>query len=146
MNTVLLELLARCPSVQVMFDARKPGVVVPAQLAALFHVILRFGYRVHPPIADLEVTDTAISGTLCFGGSYVHCTIPFSAIYAVQGDGEPQLVLPENIPPEVLASLASAPTPSAPAARSRLTSVPQDATGGAVTPPSAAAPFLRVVK
>src|SRR5690242_7242017 len=60
-------LLARGP-VLVHVDARRAEVSVPPRFRADPSLVLRFGHTLSPAIADLEVGDAAISGTLMFAG------------------------------------------------------------------------------
>jgi stringent starvation protein B len=100
-------LLARGP-VLVHVDARRSEVSVPARFRADSSLVLRFGYQLSPAIADLEVDDTAISGTLTFGGQPFRCVLPWTAVYAAMVEGEQRgTVWPEDVPEDVLAGTST---------------------------------------
>jgi stringent starvation protein B len=112
-------LLARGP-VLVHVDARRAEVAVPARFRADPSLVLRFGYKLSPPIGDLTVDDEAISGTLTFAGQPFHCVLPWTAVYAAMVEGEQRgTVWPEDVPEDVLTGggepQAPAPAPPAPA-------------------------------
>jgi stringent starvation protein B len=110
-------LLARGP-VLVHVDARRAEVAVPPRFRADPSLVLRFGFALKPPIADLEVTDDAISGTLTFAGTPFHVVLPWTAVYAAMVEGEQRgTVWPEDVPEDVLTgggeTPAAAPLPVA---------------------------------
>ncbi|NVB84045.1 MAG: hypothetical protein HOV81_37060 [Kofleriaceae bacterium] len=114
-------LLTRGP-VLVHVDARRSEVSVPARFRADPSLVLRFGYTLSPAIADLNVDDDAISGTLTFGGQPFHCVLPWTAVYAAMVEGEQRgTVWPEDVPEDVLTgggdSPAPVPPPAAPEAK-----------------------------
>lgn len=81
-----LQILATGRMMRVTFAA--PLSIVPEHLAdAGGPIMLDFGRRAPTPIDDLEVTAQAISGTLRFGNLYHYCSIPWSAVYAIQAVG-----------------------------------------------------------
>jgi stringent starvation protein B len=95
-------LLGRGP-VLVHVDARRAEVAVPPRFRADPSLVLRFGYSLKPPIADLEVGDDAISGTLTFAGTPFHVVLPWTAVYAAMVEGEQRgTVWPEDVPEDVL--------------------------------------------
>ena len=103
-------LLTRGP-VLVHVDARRAEVDVPARFRADASLVLRFGYSLSPAIADLTVDDTAIGGTLTFGGQPHHCVLPWTAVYAAMVEGEQRgTVWPEDVPEDVLTGSGEAPT------------------------------------
>ena len=104
-------LLARGP-VLVHVDARRAEVQVPPRFRADPSLVLRFGYTLSPAIADLEVDDNAIAGTLTFGGQPFHCVLPWTAVYAAMVEGEQRgTVWPEDVPEDVLTGGGEAPAP-----------------------------------
>jgi stringent starvation protein B len=110
-------LLARGP-VLVHVDARRAEVAVPPRFRADPSLVLRFGYSLKPPIADLEVTEEHVSGTLTFAGSPFHVVLPWTAVYAAMVEGEQRgTVWPEDVPEDVLTgggeTPSSAPLPVA---------------------------------
>src|SRR5438270_13028010 len=72
----LESLLTRGP-VLVHVDARRSEVAVPPRFRADPSLVLRFGYKLKPPIADLEVGEETISGTLTFAGTPFHVILPW---------------------------------------------------------------------
>jgi stringent starvation protein B len=97
-------LLDRGP-ILIHVDSRHEGVDVPARLRGSPRLILRFGYGLTPPIADLTVAEDTLSGTLTFGGVPYTCTVPWRAVYAVMVEGEQRgTVWPEDVPEDVLLS------------------------------------------
>jgi stringent starvation protein B len=65
----------------VHLDARKPGVVVPAQHAKDFHLRLNFSWRYK--IGDLDIGGDKIVGTLSFSGRSFRCEVPWSAVFGI---------------------------------------------------------------
>jgi stringent starvation protein B len=93
--------------VLVHVDARAEGVSVPVHLQGEAKLVLRFGYSLTPPIHDLSVTETSLSGTLTFNGVPHHCVLPWTAVYAVVSEPDHQgMVWPEDVPEDVLAEMA----------------------------------------
>jgi stringent starvation protein B len=104
-------LLTRGP-VLVHVDARRAECSVPPRFRADPSLVLRFGYTLSPAIVDLAVDDTAISGTLTFGGQPFHCVLPWSAVYAAMVEGEQRgTVWPEDVPEDVLTGAGETPAP-----------------------------------
>lgn len=102
-------LLTRGP-VLVHVDARRAEVSVPPRFRADPSLVLRFGYTLSPAIVDLTVDDTAIAGTLTFGGQPFHCVLPWSAVYAAMVEGEQRgTVWPEDVPEDVLTGAGESP-------------------------------------
>jgi len=111
-------LLARGP-VLVHVDARRAEVAVPARFRADASLVLRFGYNLTPAIADMEVNDEIIAGTLTFGGQPFRCVLPWTAVYAAMVEGEQRgTVWPEDVPEDVLTGSGDAPGGEAPATQS----------------------------
>lgn len=68
----------------IMFDARQPGVDVPADLAHNVDLLLNFSFRFEP--ADLQVNGWGLRATLTFNGQPYRCAVPWLAIHgASQG-------------------------------------------------------------
>jgi stringent starvation protein B len=102
------QLLEQGP-ILVHIDARADGVEVPEQFRHQARLVLRFGYRLSPPIVDLDVGEEAIRGTLTFGGQPFPCAVPWSALYAVIAESDGQgTVWPEDVPDEILEELGMA--------------------------------------
>jgi stringent starvation protein B len=118
-------LLARGP-VLVHVDARRSEVSVPPRFRADPSLVLRFGYTLSPAIADLTVDDTAIGGTLTFGGQPFRCVLPWTAVYAAMVEGEQRgTVWPEDVPEDVLTGGGEAPAPLPAAQQQQADAVPQ---------------------
>lgn len=102
-----LEALLEQGPVLIHVDPRRPGVAVPTRFASDPGLRLRFGYGLSPAIVDLVIDDEHVGGTLSFGGVPFHCVLPWSAIYAVQIDGDSKgSVWPDDVPDVVLAHAA----------------------------------------
>jgi stringent starvation protein B len=102
-------LLGRGP-VLVHVDARRAEVSVPTRFRADASLVLRFGYNLQPAIADLEISDAGITGTLTFGGNPHLCVLPWTAVYAAMVEGEQRgTVWPEDVPEDVLTGSGDAP-------------------------------------
>jgi stringent starvation protein B len=86
-------------------DARRTGVLVPAQHADDPHLRLNLSYRYGIP--DLVIDDRRVQATLSFRGQPFRCQLPWSAIFGItsQVSGEGQ-VWPEDLPSEVMTALA----------------------------------------
>jgi stringent starvation protein B len=95
----LLAFLARGVAM-VHLDARRPGVIVPAQYVNDAHLRLNLSYRYSIP--DLEVTEENVQATLSFAGRSFRCTLPWGSIFGItsHGTGDGQ-VWPEDLPVEV---------------------------------------------
>jgi len=92
-------------TILVHVDARRDGVSVPDRLRSDPRLVLRFGYGLTPAIADLEVGEEALSGTLSFGGVPHRCVLPWPAVYAVVSEADQRgMVWPDDVPPEAMAS------------------------------------------
>lgn len=104
------ELLTQGP-ILVHIDARADGVEVPEQFRSQARLVLRFGYRLSPPIVDLDVGEGAIRGTLTFGGQPFPCVVPWPSLYAVIAESDGQgTVWPEDVPDEILEELGMSST------------------------------------
>ena len=102
-----VEALMEQGPVLIHVDPRRPGVAVPARFAADPGLRLRFGYGLSPAIANLVIDDLQVAGTLSFGGVPFHCVLPWTAVYAVQIDGDSKgSVWPDDVPDVVLAHAA----------------------------------------
>jgi stringent starvation protein B len=94
----------------VHLDARRPGVAVPPQHEGDPHLRINLSYRYGIP--DLVIDETHVQATLSFGGRPFTCKLPWSAVFGItsqtNGDGQ---VWPEDLPTEVMSTLATAETP-----------------------------------
>jgi stringent starvation protein B len=93
--------LLESSSVYVHLDPRKDGVVVPARFRTGSQLVLQVGFDMPIPIPDLDVGEDALSCTLSFSRVPFHCTVPWSAVYAIVGDDGRGMVWPDDVPPEV---------------------------------------------
>jgi stringent starvation protein B len=90
-------------TILVHLDSRRSGVSVPDHLRSDPRLVLRFGYGLTPAIADLEVGEDALSGTLSFRGRPHRCVLPWSSVYAVISEGDQRgMVWPDDVPPEAM--------------------------------------------
>jgi hypothetical protein len=94
-------LLARGP-VLVHVDARRAEVSVPPRFRADPSLVLRFGYDLSPAIADFQIDDEAVSGTLTFSGQPYRCVLPWTAVYAAMVEGEQRGTVWTEYVPEVV--------------------------------------------
>jgi hypothetical protein len=85
----------------VHLDPRRPGVVVPAHLAAQPHLVREVGYDMPRPIPDLDVGRAGIAATLSFHQEPFTCFVPWSAVFALTDDGGRGQVWQKDVPPEV---------------------------------------------
>jgi len=96
-----MDKLLRDRPVLVHLDPRRPGVDVPGQHRAEARLVLRFGYGLTPPIADLTVDEQGVSGTLTFRGVPHRCVIPWTAVFAIVDEDGRGLVWGEDVPSEI---------------------------------------------
>jgi len=86
--------------VMVHLDARRPGVLVPAELRCESHLRLHLSYKFIPP--DLSVGDWGIRSTLSFSGKRFTVALPWSAIFAVTSKVTHEFwMFPEDMPTEL---------------------------------------------
>jgi len=150
-------------------DARRPGVVVPAQLHGEPHLVLQYGHDLPIPIPDLEVDEYGVRATLSFSRAAHRTVVPWSAVYVVACDDGSGVLYAEDVPPDVTVVAARATSDAPPpdlqadldaeleaeemimpvARQSVLRSVPADAQADFVEPMVARRrrrPQLRLVK
>ncbi len=96
-----MDKLLRDGPVLVHLDPRRAGVDVPPQHRGEPRLVLRFGYGLSPPIADLAVEEAGLSGTLTFRGTPYRCVVPWPAVFAIVGEDGRGLVWSEDVPPEI---------------------------------------------
>lgn len=74
----------------VHLDARKPGVMVPAQYAKEHHLRLNFAWAYK--IRDLDTSGPEkLIGSLSFAGRNFRCELPWSAIFAITSDARREM-------------------------------------------------------
>ena len=96
----LIELLDR-GMVMIHLDARRRGVRVPPAHAENPALALNLSYRFGIP--DLEIDETGVSASLSFSGSRFHCTLPWSALFAMRSHTDDTFhVWSADIPEELL--------------------------------------------
>jgi stringent starvation protein B len=79
-NAVVEDMLTRgCAYLRV--DCTAQDVDVPEHLRE-GEVVLRFGAGLTPPISDLVIDGTGVSGTLTFAGTPYRCVVPWHAVRA----------------------------------------------------------------
>lgn len=96
-----MDKLLRDGPVLVHLDPRRPGVDVPGHHRAEPRLVLRFGYGLSPPIADLTIDENGLLGTLTFRGVPHRCVVPWTAVFAVVGEDGRGLVWSEDVPIEI---------------------------------------------
>src|SRR5688572_29894030 len=110
--------------VMVHIDARRPGVLVPAQLKEEFHLRLNLSYRFDPP--DLTIGEWGVRATLTFSGARFTVALPWSCIFAITSYVTREFwMFQEGLPPELveqamvtskvpMSTPAAVPTPGSP--------------------------------
>lgn len=88
-------------------DARRPGVIVPANLRAEAHLVLQYGHDLPIPIPDLEVDEYGVRATLSFQKTPHLTVVPWSAVYVVACDDGRGVLYHEDVPEDV--SIVAAP-------------------------------------
>jgi stringent starvation protein B len=90
--------------VMVHLDARRPGVVVPAEFRTESHLRLNLSYRFEP--SDLSVGEWGLRCTLSFSGKRFTVAIPWSAVFALTSHCSQEFwMFPEDMPPELTRSI-----------------------------------------
>jgi stringent starvation protein B len=82
-------------------DARRAGVIVPADFAAQAHLVLQYGYDLPIAIPDLRVDDRGVRATLSFSRTPQVTFVPWSAVYAVSCLDGRGVLYSEDIPTDV---------------------------------------------
>jgi stringent starvation protein B len=89
----------------VHLDARRPGVVVPAEYRTESHLRLNLSYRFQP--SDLSVGEWGLRSTLSFSGRRFTVAIPWSAVFAITSHRSHEFwMFPDDMPPELTSSMA----------------------------------------
>jgi len=89
--------------VMVHLDARRAGVVVPAEFRTESQLRLNLSYRFEP--WDLSVGEWGLRSTLSFSGSRFTVAIPWSAVFAIASHCSHEFwMFPEDMPPELTRS------------------------------------------
>jgi hypothetical protein len=97
----LLKLLDR-GSVFVHLDPRRESVIVPDWLSHKPQLVLQLGRNFAIPIPDLEIDEFGVSCTLSFNRTPFHCTLPWSAVYALVAENGEVTVWPSELPMELV--------------------------------------------
>lgn len=112
-SEIVRNLLEQGINVYIHLDSRKPGCVLPRKYADLPHVTLVFGRRLNIPIPDITITHDGISGTLHFPEfGYVHCTVPWDAVWAISQDSGAFSVWETEVPEGVHTKMRNPPEPA----------------------------------
>jgi stringent starvation protein B len=86
--------------VMVHLDARRPGVIVPAELRCESHLRLHLSYRFDP--FDLSVGEWGMRSTLSFSGKQFTVAVPWSALFAITSKVTHEFwMFPEDMPTEL---------------------------------------------
>ena len=87
--------------VMIHLDARRPGVLVPADLAKEAHLRLNLSYRFDPQ--DMTIGEWGIRATLSFGGSRFKVAVPWSALFAITSyETQEPCMYPDDMPKELV--------------------------------------------
>lgn len=112
----------------VMLNTKVPGVILPQALLAERTVALYFGNNLPVKIDDLVTSDSGLSATLSFGGTFAKVSVPWLAVFAMSGveSGAEipsvEVVWPPDFPRDAAGAGPPA-TPEQPTGRSHLKSV-----------------------
>jgi len=82
---MLFNVLLRRGVVQLAFSAEATGVVCPSSLQG--NTMLEYGLNLPVPIKDILADEFGVGATLSFRGSPMWTHIPWSAVYAIVGEG-----------------------------------------------------------
>ena len=89
--------------VMVHLDARRPGVVVPAEFRTESHLRLNLSYRFEP--SDLSVGEWGLRSTLRFSGNRFTVAIPWCAVFGITSHASHEFwMFPDDMPPELTRS------------------------------------------
>jgi len=87
-------------SIFVHLDPRRDKVVVPKAFWVQSELVLQFGTQMRVPVADLDLDDDGISGTLSFARRPFWCRVPWGAVFAIVGEDRRGAVWSQDAPPE----------------------------------------------
>lgn len=101
-----LELALEKGPAMLHLDARRPGVLVPAQFREDFQLRLNVSWRFDPP--DLSINDWGVRETLSFSRTPYKVAVPWSAIYAITGvvPSVQAWLFPEDMPQDLIEAAA----------------------------------------
>ena len=110
---VLRFLLEQGQPVRLLLDARREGVEVPPRFRNTPQLILEIGYKMNPPIPDLDIEGDGVRCTLSFAKQPFQCVMPWTAIWTLVGkhDGRGYQWV-EDMPPEIVAIPQAPPAPA----------------------------------
>lgn len=92
----------------VHLDARRPGVVVPAEFRTESHLRLNLSYRFEP--SDLSVGEWGLRSTLRFSGSRFTVAIPWCAVFGITSHASHEFwMFPDDMPPELTRTSSTKP-------------------------------------
>ena len=86
-------------------DARKPGVTVPQHLSQNYSLTLKLSYLFQ---GKTEHTEDQVSSYLKFGDDYVHCVIPWKAVWGITPNRKQNRIWPEDLPKELIIEFTKA--------------------------------------
>ncbi len=88
-------------------DARRDGVVVPAELRGECHLRLNLSFGFSPP--DLALGEWGVRETLSFAGRRLACAVPWEAVFAISNPRVQKVwVFPRDVPEELLGNFVPA--------------------------------------
>lgn len=108
-SALILRALSENPVVRLYLDGMAAGDGIPERLRTQRVVCFDLGTNMAPPIPDLEVTGTHVSGTLSFAGIGRFVSIPLEAVWGVALEGKGDAVFWEDVPEEIRAGLSVPP-------------------------------------
>jgi stringent starvation protein B len=82
-------------------DARRSGVILPANLRNEAHLVLQYGHDLPIPIPDLEVDEYGVRATLSFQRMPHLTVVPWSAVYVVVCNDGRGILFAEDVPEDV---------------------------------------------
>lgn len=140
--------LLETSSVFVCLDPRREGVIVPSHFTAQSQLVLQIGVNLSIPIPDLEIDDDAVRCTLSFNRAPFHCTLPWSAVFALRDDSGKtftwQTAIPRELSPEPASVRREAPLSRAERKAERR--APQKPSLSVVASPAPATPTVTTSK
>jgi hypothetical protein len=106
----VLTLALESGPVEVVLDARVPGVTVPAACKANYQLVLRLDYMFQIP--DLRIEEDRLVATLSFNRKPHHCVVPFDAVWSIRtvdSQEDEAIFYVESMPSEIISRFLSDP-------------------------------------
>lgn len=106
----VLNLALESGPVEVVLDARVPGVTVPAACCSNYQLVLRLDYMFQIP--DMRIEENRLVATLSFNRKPHRCVIPFEAIWSIRtvdSQEDEAIFYVEAMPPEIITKFLTDP-------------------------------------